>query len=264
VSLQDTEVFRQVIRKLVKREVERYSVHQGVVTATSLAASPPTCTVKILNSSNNAVCSILGSYAPHVGDTVQVQFLGKARLVLGSVPQTPAGISSGKTLLAQQVLAGTTASVTFSSIPQTFNHLRLVVIARSTQAAVNDNLIIRLNGDSGTNYCDQWSAVSNNVSSPSAAVSQSQAILGNIAAASVSSLEFTFQEVVIPGYTSTAFHKQVCTIFSGAVDQVAVANSLVMQVASRWLNTAAVNQIFLSPGNGSFPAGSAFYLYGEM
>jgi hypothetical protein len=56
------------------------------------------------------------------------------------------------TLIESQVLGSSAASVTFSSIPATYTDLVLKVSVRSNRAAGFDNIDIRFNGDSASNY----------------------------------------------------------------------------------------------------------------
>lgn len=48
--------------------------------------------------------------------------------------------------------SGGVNQVTFNDIPQTYKHLQLRIMARSTIADTNDFVIIKFNGDSGANY----------------------------------------------------------------------------------------------------------------
>ncbi len=54
--------------------------------------------------------------------------------------------------IATYTATSTTSSFTFSSIPQTYKHLQLRAIGRTSRANVEDGLYIRLNGDTGGNY----------------------------------------------------------------------------------------------------------------
>jgi len=49
--------------------------------------------------------------------------------------------------------SGGASSITFSSIPSTYQHLQFRIIARSTLAGTSsDNIAFRINGDTGSNY----------------------------------------------------------------------------------------------------------------
>ena len=47
---------------------------------------------------------------------------------------------------------GSNSTLTFSSIPQTYKHLQIRVMSRGNAATDQDNLLIRFNGDTGSNY----------------------------------------------------------------------------------------------------------------
>jgi hypothetical protein len=65
-----------------------------------------------------------------------------------AIDATVAGIGGGMTLLATSPLTG--ASVTVSSISQNYKHL--LVLFKGVYTSASENITIRLNGDSGTNY----------------------------------------------------------------------------------------------------------------
>jgi len=56
------------------------------------------------------------------------------------------------TLISTTTLATATASITFSSIPQTATDLYLVVSHRNAGGANQDNLLLRINGSSANTY----------------------------------------------------------------------------------------------------------------
>src|SRR5258706_674206 len=63
-----------------------------------------------------------------------------------------AGAISAEALISEVVTAGSQASVTYSSIPATWRDIRVVVRGRGDTAAVNSNLLLQFNGDTGANY----------------------------------------------------------------------------------------------------------------
>lgn len=55
--------------------------------------------------------------------------------------------------IATTTVGGTAQStITFSSIPSTFKHLQLRILARSNRAGTEDIFVVRFNSDSGANY----------------------------------------------------------------------------------------------------------------
>ncbi len=93
-----------------------------------------------------------------------------ARLAKGTARQSPRMKSDASTLewgnqdcqvLGEVVVgAGGAASVTFSSIPATFRHLRLIAQVRGDTGAANIAINATLNDDSGNNYAFQRAYVS--------------------------------------------------------------------------------------------------------
>src|SRR5260221_13815867 len=55
------------------------------------------------------------------------------------------------TLISSASPSGT-GVVTFSSIPATYNHLRVIVMGRGTESAASTALILTFNNDTATNY----------------------------------------------------------------------------------------------------------------
>lgn len=63
---------------------------------------------------------------------------------------------TGETLWAEHTFSGSTASVTFSSIPDIGTHLRIVTALRCAQATFDSEAFMRFNGHSGANYNLSW------------------------------------------------------------------------------------------------------------
>jgi hypothetical protein len=74
--------------------------------------------------------------------------------LLGTLSSGVAASTSSYESIASATGTGSSATITFSSIPGTYKHLQLRVLGRSTEAgAGKSNLIIKLNNDSTTaNY----------------------------------------------------------------------------------------------------------------
>lgn len=161
--------------------------------------------------------------------------------------------------LADQILGSTQSTITMSSIPQTFAHLRLVLQARDTQAVASLNALLRFNGDSGANYDAQYVAGSAAVASAAeslAATSIQFAIPGASAGAGL----FGATVIDIAQYAGTTGHK--CAVMLSALKTgTATGNLTAAARVGFWRSTAAINQITLSAGT-AFDIGSRFTLYG--
>jgi hypothetical protein len=134
------------------------------------------------------------------------------------------------------------ASITFSSIPQTYTDLQLVISSRTSRASDSDGMFLTFNSVT-TGYTHRYA-----LGSGTAAISGNSATRyigetpGNNAVASI----FGNARVYIPNYTS-ANNK------SYSVDAVAEDNdssAYVSLVANLWSNTAAITSIAISPEAG--------------
>ena len=147
------------------------------------------------------------------------------------------------------VTLGSAGVVTFSSIPQNYTDLVLIVNAIS---ATGYNFRIRLNNDSSANVYS-WTVLSSNGSTVGSGsqVSSSQDSLRLSQWGYVDSVPGT-HIINLQNYTNTSVHK---TILSRASN----ANNGLGFFAARWANTAAITSITTVD---SYDAGSMFTLYG--
>jgi len=166
-------------------------------------------------------------------------------------------MANGPILISSQVVSsGGASSITFSSIPQTYTDLKLVISARNTDTgggAIN----LTFNGDSGSNY-NLVRLINSNGSLGSG--SGSTNTLYWIDSNDWTANTFGSMELYIPNYTSS--NKK-----SVSVDAVAENNSssayLQALTALLWNNTSAITSIgCASAGSTSFMQYSSFYLYG--
>jgi hypothetical protein len=171
-----------------------------------------------------------------------------------------------QTKIAENILVGTSASISFASIPQTYRNLTLKIVARGDTAAAFVSCRIRFNGDTGTNYdCEQVGGVGATASAFES-LAQTGADLGEAAAATTVAGSCSVYNVHIPWYAGTTFWKGLISNH-GMMAQTSggAANALYSkQWIGRWKNTAAITSITIIPGSGNFIAGSSFALYGEV
>lgn len=161
------------------------------------------------------------------------------------------------TLISRTTLTTTAASVTFSSIPQTYQTLKLVVSARTNYASALDYIWMRFNTDSGNNYTrrtilgDGTNVASSNATQSGIATSGT--------GANATSNTFGSFEQVIPNY-SLAANKAISSDETN--ENNATLGHLILQ-AGLWSNTSAVSSVLFVPVNGTaFVSGSTFSLYG--
>lgn len=169
---------------------------------------------------------------------------------------TPSGGSGGAwTQIDRQVLGSDAASVTFSSIPGTYNHLKILATARGTTGAASVDVGIRFNGDTGANY---RSDRENRFGATGASTSYGQA--GQIPAATFTASYADLIDLTVTDYALTTFYKTYMSL--NAIAQSASPYAYYQTSNGFWLNTAAVTSITLLPTAASFLTGSSFTLYG--
>jgi hypothetical protein len=158
------------------------------------------------------------------------------------------------------------ASITFSSIPQGYTDLKIVVSTRTdNNNGGRDYFWLRFNGDTAGNYTNTWLAGYDSGSTLSIKYTGS-AFGGTFTQPDVVATANTFgnAEAYIPNYTNSSTQKS----YSG--DAVSENNS-----ASSWMNnlvaglwtkspTAALTSITVGTQTGNFVANSTFTLYGIL
>jgi hypothetical protein len=165
--------------------------------------------------------------------------------------------------ISTQTLATTSSLITFSSIPQTYTDLRLVISSTSSSSYLNTNLFFNTDtGGSGTSYAYNWLA-SNNASGAGSANygtnnNQSYITIGQINVSS-STTTPTLCIVDIFSYRNTALYKSVLSQHSSIRTNT---NGEVAVFAGNWRSTAAINTVKIAPGASTFAAGSTFTLWG--
>jgi len=160
-------------------------------------------------------------------------------------------------------LGTTTASWTKSSIPSSYDHLYLVVSARTDHSSMWDDHYLTFNGDSGSNYSStQLYAVSGTVYSNrnGGATKIENLALGG--APTITAGIFSNMKLWIPNYAGTTGFKQVSAQCVMPNDSSTDAEWKVAATAGLWDSTAAINQITLTPKGGDYIQYSTFTLYG--
>ena len=168
---------------------------------------------------------------------------------------TPASPSSFESI-ATAVANGSSGTVTFSSIPSTYKSLQI----RFANWTDNyDNLCLRFNGDTGSNYTYTRVRGSSAASSVEQGTSQT-----NIQLTTGQTLNYgndvLFGGIVdIHDYASTAKTKTIRTI-NGKDNN---GSGIIVIGSGLWLSTSAITSITLfADGGGKFQSPGVFSLYG--
>ena len=157
------------------------------------------------------------------------------------------------------------ATVSFTSIPATYTHLQVRLIAKSTETLYNqsDAITFYFNADTTyTNYRSHW--LRGNGASASASQIQSSGYniyTGTIASGHSSQASmFGAQIIDILDYANTNKYKTVRTLDG---DDLNSAEGLVGLYSGLWMSTSAVSGLTFQVTNGAnFAQYSQFALYG--
>jgi len=173
-------------------------------------------------------------------------------------------LPSTMTPIATSTLTAAGATVTFSSVPQTYTDLVLVVSVKTTSGAY-PILKMQFNGDTATNYSYTnliGSATSTVASARSSNIAQMYPGPGIVTAIPDTANTFATGLINIMNYSNSTTYKTVLsrdavpTNSTGGTGQVGAYVNL-------WRSTAAVTSITVTTNNGSnYDVGSSFTLYG--
>ena len=155
------------------------------------------------------------------------------------------------------ITSGTSASITFSSIPATYKHLQLRISARTDfSSATPIDTYIELNADTSYTGYRNHRIIANGATAATG-TSASYDLKNTTPAASSTASTFSGIVVDLLDYASTNKNKTIR--YLGGVDLNGSGNMVFGSVL--WPFTTAVNQIKLL-ADGSFVVGSTFALYG--
>jgi len=161
--------------------------------------------------------------------------------------------------IATTYLEADAASVTFSSIPSTFEHLQLRASHRGSQASTGFSFHAQLNSDTGTNYTEhRILAYSGTGKLAQAYTGQDALDLGTATGTSNPSTEYVSLLVDFLDYANTNKY----TTVRNCNGKVVTSSTDMVFGSGLWLNTAAVTTIKVYFNLGNIARGSEFTLYG--
>ncbi len=167
--------------------------------------------------------------------------------------------------IATTYLEADAASVTFSSIPATYEHLQLRVNARSDRVNYVDTIELNLNGDTGTNYSIHFMGGYNTSTTAFGGTGYTyMQIVHCVTTLGAPASEYGGLIIDILDYANTNKNTTVMdTAWASGLNVSASLRPLVTFTSNLWADTAAVNSIVLAPNVASnFTRGSEFTLYG--
>jgi hypothetical protein len=154
------------------------------------------------------------------------------------------------------------SAVTFSDIPQAYEHLQIRAILKTNENSSGaTNIEMRLNSDTGSNYTRHYLRGTGSAADAGAATSQSKFTVGT-AIQSSAALANMFGAMVVDilDYTNTNKYTTVRAI-SGQDTNTSGTQGMWLQ-SGLWLNTAAITNISLFSSSSNINQYSSFALYG--
>ena len=153
--------------------------------------------------------------------------------------------------------SGGAASIDFTSIPQTYTDLKILVSGRSTLAQIYGGGYLQFNGDTASNY--KWRrAGGNGATAGSDASTSATSIIYEFVGASSTASVFANAEIYIPNYTGA--NQKSVSIDSVGENNAATAYPTL--AAGLWTSTAAITSIKLYSDSQTIVQYSTATLYG--
>jgi hypothetical protein len=152
--------------------------------------------------------------------------------------------------------AGAGSSITFSSIPSTYQHLQIRYIGRRNNAFNTLSAGIRFNNDSGTNYVRHELYGDGSTMSGSAATGLDASNTSTVTGTTPTST-FGVGIIDILDYTNTNKYKTFRQLTGADTNGAGFINL----ASGLWLNTSAINSITMLVGS-NWEQYSSFALYG--
>lgn len=160
-----------------------------------------------------------------------------------------------------QILGASAASVTFSSIPTTMRRLSLRILAKCDAAVNTQNMYIRINGDSTSNYNSQETSSVNTVASGTNLPGTNVGLIGSVVGTSAASNQWGSATVEFQGWASST--GRACWTFVTQALANGAANFVVQTGGGQYLVAGPYSSITIMPATGNFIAGSEFILEGR-
>lgn len=158
--------------------------------------------------------------------------------------------------IATTTLGSTASSITISSIPSTYQHLQIRILG-SMSASGADDLRMRFNSDTGSNYATHF-IVGNGSTVPAGAYSSTTSMLCGANALPTATNIYGVAVIDVLDYANTSKYKTMRALAGNDTNgggYVALSSGL-------WQSTTAVNSITFYPNASTFTANTQVALYG--
>lgn len=163
--------------------------------------------------------------------------------------------------IASATGTGSSNTITFSSIPGTYQHLQIRGLFKSTGASDGGDLTLtmRFNNDSGTNYVRHTLRGNGSAASGLNDTAITSIYVGSGVGGTGTTNMLGANIIDIHDYASTTKNKTTRSFSGGEIN---TTPSQVLLNSGLWLSTAAITSISLIDIYGNFTTSSTFALYG--
>lgn len=165
-----------------------------------------------------------------------------------------------KLISSVTVGSGGASTMEFTSIPQTYTDLKVVISARNTSTSGNESqILLSVNGNSSAG---SWKLLYGN--SEGAFTGANSGYLQPAHAPSTNTTANTFgnAEIYFPNYTSTTTNKSFSSDFATENNSSAANSAILGFYANLWSNTNAITSLTFTSNISNFLQHSTAYLYG--
>jgi len=156
---------------------------------------------------------------------------------------------------------GSATTLSFTSIPSTYKHLQIRMIARSATSSPGSGWIDAVfNSDSSSNYSFHYIVGDGTTVGAGGTANRSNAHLGLMWGASERANTFEATICDILDYTNTNKYKTTRSLIGGDTNNSTYEE--IYLVSNAWRSTSAITRIDLTAGGWNFATGTSIALYG--
>jgi len=157
--------------------------------------------------------------------------------------------------ISSTTISGTgTSTISFTSIPQTYTDLELVIQVRENSGS-DGNTFINFNSDTGANYSFTQIYGSGSAGGSNRASSQTRTGIYGNASQIDASTTYGFSKAYILNYSNSTTYKSIYSQGNFTTIEIVARTHL-------WRSTAAITRIDLTLASGNYANGSVVTLYG--
>lgn len=178
----------------------------------------------------------------------------------GTSVKIPPDLIGGRILLDTKAGTGSSATISFTSIPADYHELLIHLSGRSTVASATDSVYVQANGDTGNNYSRQIDWSNNSTPTAYGTSGSPSGYPGYMPGNSAASNAYGSLILRVPFYTKAA-RKAISTNIFFAYNNAANATYR-MDGTTGWHSTAAINRLDLFLSGGNWTADTEARLYG--